>query len=115
MRWSDLARHARRSVVGERMIQLLARKAALRHLRARRQNQLAISAISLWEITLLAVKGRLEIRDRSAELRAELINTGSVELALTGDIALLAVELKNLHGDPADRFIAQPQSCMMRL
>jgi PIN domain nuclease of toxin-antitoxin system len=34
-----------------------------------------------------------------------LLDTGVVELALTGDIALLAVELKNLHGDPADRFI----------
>jgi predicted nucleic acid-binding protein len=37
---------------------------------------------------------------------AELLDTGVIELALTGDIALLAVELKNLHGDPADRFIA---------
>jgi PIN domain nuclease of toxin-antitoxin system len=75
-------------------------------LAARGKNQLAISAISFWEIALLAVKGRLELRFRPADLRAELINTGLVELALTGDIALLAVELKNLHGDPADRFIA---------
>ena len=43
---------------------------------------------------------------RPAELRAELLDTGIIELALTGDIALLAVERKNLHGDPADRFIA---------
>ena len=43
---------------------------------------------------------------RPAEVRAELLDTGIIELALTGDIALLAVELKNLHGDPADRFIA---------
>jgi PIN domain nuclease of toxin-antitoxin system len=51
------------------------------------------------------VKGRLELRHRPAELRSELLETGVVEIALTGDIALLAVELKNLHGDPADRFI----------
>ena len=72
----------------------------------RAKNQLAISAITFWEIALLAVKGRLEMRYRPAGLRAELLSTGVIELALTGDIALLAVELKNLHGDPADRFIA---------
>jgi PIN domain nuclease of toxin-antitoxin system len=31
---------------------------------------------------------------------------GVVELALTRDISLLAVEFKNRHGDAADRFIA---------
>jgi PIN domain nuclease of toxin-antitoxin system len=71
----------------------------------RGRNQLVISAISFWEIALLAVKGRLELRHRPAELRSELLETGVVEIALTGDIALLAVELKNLHGDPADRII----------
>jgi PIN domain nuclease of toxin-antitoxin system len=75
-------------------------------LAARAENQLAISAISFWEIALLVAKDRLELHYRPAELRAELLDTGVIELALTGDIALLAVELKNLHGDPADRFIA---------
>src|SRR5437763_11783188 len=74
-------------------------------LAARAENQLAISAISFWEIALLVSKGRLEMHYRPAELRTELLDTGVMELALTGDIALLAVELKNLHGDP-DRFIA---------
>jgi PIN domain nuclease of toxin-antitoxin system len=75
-------------------------------LAARAENQLAISAISFWEIALLVAKNRLELHDRPTELRAELLDTGVIELALTGNIALLAVELKNLHGDPADRFIA---------
>jgi PIN domain nuclease of toxin-antitoxin system len=75
-------------------------------LAARAENQLAISAISFWEIALLVAEDRLELHDRPAKLRAELLETGVIELALTGDIALLAVELKNLHGDPADRFIA---------
>jgi PIN domain nuclease of toxin-antitoxin system len=80
-------------------------KSRLIALAARDENQLAISAISFWEIALLVSKDRIEIRYRPAELRVELLDTGIVELALTGDIALLAVELKNLHGDPADRFI----------
>jgi PIN domain nuclease of toxin-antitoxin system len=75
-------------------------------LAARAENRLAISAISFWEIALLVAKDRLELRDRPVELRLELLATGVIELALTGDIALLAVELENLHGDPADRFIA---------
>ena len=80
-------------------------KSRLIVLAARDENQLAISAISFWEIALLVSQDRIEIRYRPAELRVELLDTGIVELALTGDIALLAVELKNLHGDPADRFI----------
>ena len=35
-----------------------------------------------------------------------MISAGLLELPLTGDIALRAVELENLHGDAADRFIA---------
>jgi PIN domain nuclease of toxin-antitoxin system len=34
------------------------------------------------------------------------MSAGVLELPLTGDIALRAVALANLHGDPADRFIA---------
>ena len=84
---------------------VLGQKSCSIALAARAENQLAISAISFWEIALLAAKDRLEIHRRPAELRAELLETGVMELALTGDIALLAVELKTLHGDPADRFI----------
>lgn len=67
---------------------------------------LAISAISFWEISLLIVKNRFKTAKTAATLRAELLDTGIVELPLTGPIAILAVQLQNLHGDPADRFIA---------
>lgn len=33
-------------------------------------------------------------------------SAGATELALTGEIAILARELDGLHADPADRFIA---------
>jgi PIN domain nuclease of toxin-antitoxin system len=74
-------------------------------LAARAENQLAISAVSFWEIALLATRNRLHLNRPPAQLRAELLDTGILELPLTGDVTLLAVELKNLHGDPADRFI----------
>ena len=72
---------------------------------ALKDGQLSISAISFWEIALLVAKGRLRATAPPSELRPLLLDTGVVELALTGDIALLSATL-DLHGDPADRFIA---------
>ena len=74
-------------------------------LTARDNNQLSVSAISFWEIALLIAKNRLEPRSDPVTLRNDFLHTGVTELALTGDIAMLAVSLENLHADPADRFI----------
>lgn len=70
------------------------------------EDALAVSAVTFWEIALLASKQRLDLRDSPAALRDQLLDGGLVELPLTGDIALLSVELPGLHADPADRFIA---------
>jgi PIN domain nuclease of toxin-antitoxin system len=75
-------------------------------LTANKENLLAVSAISFWEIALLGLKNRIELHSTPAALRRQLLDTGMLELPLTGDIALLAVELADLPGDPADRFIA---------
>ncbi len=68
--------------------------------------QLAISAISFWEIALLIAKGRLRSLDDPAETRKLMLQAGVRELPLTGDIAIIAVQLDALHGDPSDQFIA---------
>ena len=73
--------------------------------KARDDGELAVSAISFWEISLLAAKGRLELLQLPAELRTDLLTTKITEIPLTGDIAIEAVSLDTLHGDPADRFI----------
>jgi PIN domain nuclease of toxin-antitoxin system len=70
------------------------------------EERLAVSAISFWEIALLIERGRLESRNPPSDLREEILGSGIVELPLKGDIAILAVGLANLPGDPADRFIA---------
>jgi PIN domain nuclease of toxin-antitoxin system len=67
--------------------------------------QLLMSAISFWEIALLASKRRLRIDISPSELREQLLNGGVTELPLTGAIAIRAVDLTSLHGDPSDRFI----------
>jgi PIN domain nuclease of toxin-antitoxin system len=65
----------------------------------------AISALSFWEIALLIARGRLRSLDDPRETRRQMMRAGIREVSLTGEIAILAVEL-NLHSDPADRFIA---------
>jgi antitoxin (DNA-binding transcriptional repressor) of toxin-antitoxin stability system len=53
------------------------------------QNQLAISAISSWEIALLISKRRLRSLDDPAETRKLILLTGVHEIPLTGEIAVL--------------------------
>jgi PIN domain nuclease of toxin-antitoxin system len=83
----------------------LGKKARSLAIRALDDGELAISAISFWEIALLIARHRLRSLDDPNETRRLMMQTGIRELPLTGDIAVLAVQL-NLHGDPADRFIA---------
>ena len=68
--------------------------------------RLAISAVSFLEIALLIAKRRLRLPDTTREARQRILSEGVTELPLTGEIAILAGELDDLHGDPADRFIA---------
>jgi PIN domain nuclease of toxin-antitoxin system len=68
-------------------------------------NELAISALSFWEIALLIAKRRLRPPETAQEMRRRIMSEGAIELPLTGEIAVLAGELEGLHGDPADRFI----------
>ena len=73
---------------------------------ALKDSQLAVSAISFWEIALLVAKRRLRLINSATETRRLVLGGGVIELPLTGEIAILAGELENLHADPADRFIA---------
>jgi PIN domain nuclease of toxin-antitoxin system len=69
-------------------------------------SELAVSVISFWEIGLLVHRGRMSALRSPAEQRATILEAGALELPLTGEIALRAVELEGLPADPADRFIA---------
>ena len=69
-------------------------------------DRLAVSAFSFWELGMLIAKRRLRAVKSAGELRAKLLTAGIRELPLSGEIAILATELENLNGDPADRIIA---------
>jgi PIN domain nuclease of toxin-antitoxin system len=69
------------------------------------ESALFVSAITFWEIALLGSRRRLRPSRSPTEQRATILGSGIQELPLTGEITILAVELNNLPGDPADRFI----------
>ena len=73
--------------------------------RAFATDEVGVSAISFWEVAMLASKRRISLNDEASVWRSSVLKLGIVEIPLRGDIAIAAVELPNLHGDPADRAI----------
>lgn len=71
---------------------------------------LAVSAISFWEIAMLERKGRIVLHQPAAAWRTSVIDLGVTELPLDGGTAILAATLRDLHDDPADRFIVAAAS-----
>lgn len=64
-----------------------------------------VSAISQWEVSMLAMKGRLILKpDEESWFSANLASPVSLA-PLTAEIALTSCRLPDFHGDPADRII----------
>ena len=73
--------------------------------RALAADQLAVSAISFWEISTLQHKGRLKL-DRPVDVwRCGLLEKGVTEIPTTGEIGIAAATLTDALSDPADRII----------
>ncbi len=72
---------------------------------AHRAAELAVSAITFWEIAMLAAKGRIVMNVPPPRWRLDLLRSGLVEIALDGQIGMAAAELRDIHSDPADRII----------
>jgi len=70
-----------------------------------RSDTVAVSAISIWEATMLTQRGRISLPVDAGVWRAELLQAGVREIPVDGRIAIHAVQLQGLHPDPADRFI----------
>ena len=68
----------------------------------------AVSAITFWEVALLLKKRRLDLLQSIADAgvwRQELLSTGLMEIPVDGAIGVLSVNLAYPYGDPADRII----------
>jgi len=68
--------------------------------------EVAVSAISFWEVAMLVEKCRIRMDMDLSVWRNDLIEQGVTELPVTGEIGIKAAGLKSFHGDPADRLIA---------
>ena len=70
-----------------------------------RDRELAVSAMTFWEVALLRNKGRLDFPEDVGLWRRELLGQGIVEIPVDGEIGIRANGLANFHPDPADRII----------
>jgi len=68
-------------------------------------DRISVSAISFWEIAMLAVRGRLNLDRPPSIWREEILGMGVVEIPICGAIGIRAAELQSFHPDPADRTI----------
>jgi len=73
---------------------------------AHSKGHLSVSAITFWEVAMLVEKRRLEISIELTAWRRNLLDSGLLEIPLSGAIGIRASRLKNFHGDPADCMIA---------
>lgn len=73
--------------------------------RAWQSDELAVSAISFWEVAMLVDKGRIRLSDDVHTWRREHLEQGVVEIPVDGDIGIRAAGLADFHADPADRLI----------
>lgn len=87
---------------GDRRLGPKTRRAIERRLRG---GELAVSAISFWEIGMRIHKGQLEFLINLDVWRRELLDQGLIEIPVDGAIAARAGLLADMHGDPADRLI----------
>ncbi|MCI0439464.1 MAG: type II toxin-antitoxin system VapC family toxin [Chloroflexi bacterium] len=72
---------------------------------ALRDDLVAVSAISFWEIAMLEARGRLDLSLPVHDWRRRVLAAGVEEISVSGDIGIAAVNLKDFHADPADRII----------
>jgi PIN domain nuclease of toxin-antitoxin system len=69
------------------------------------EDDLAVSAISFWEVAMLEAKGRLRLHQEPQSWRGDLLDRGLLELPVDGETGVRAARLADFHGDPADRLI----------
>ncbi len=67
--------------------------------------ELAVCAISFWEIAMLINRNRIDFPENLERWRRVQLEQGVIEIPVDGTIGLRAVQLAGLHSDPVDRLI----------
>ena len=73
--------------------------------RAWEAHEVAMSAMSFWEMAMLRAKGRISFPEDVGRWRLEQLGQGLIEIPVDGDIGIRASTLTDFHADPADRII----------
>lgn len=68
-------------------------------------DELHVSAMTFWEAGMLVRKGRLTLSVSPSAWRLDLLGAGIREIPLDGEMACLAEDLTDFHGDLGDRLI----------
>ena len=89
----------------ERGDRRLGRRARGQIQRSWSENDVAVSAITFWEVGMQIRKDRLGFHLDLDGWRRDLLDLGLVEIPIDGAIAARAGLLQDIHGDPADRLI----------
>ena len=69
------------------------------------ESDVAVSAITFWEVAMLHEKGRIALLSDIGSWRMSLLEAGITEFAVDGWVGIRAAALENFHADPADRVI----------
>ena len=72
---------------------------------ALRDRELAVSAMTFWEVAMLRAKSRLDFPEDVGLWRRELLGQGVTEIPIDGEIGIRANALPDFHADPVDRII----------
>src|SRR5262245_14758974 len=67
--------------------------------------ELAIPTVALFELGWGLTRGRMQGPKDVRAWRNRILSLGVREISLSAEIAMTAVELEDLHGDPLDRII----------
>ena len=83
----------------------LGRKARALINRMWNQGEVAVCAMSFWEMAMLQARGRIELPATAEEWRGQLLAAGLVELPVDGTVGIRAAALGGLPNDPVDRLV----------
>lgn len=71
-----------------------------------RSASLLLSPMTFWEVGMLVDKRRIELDRSTAAWTADVLRHARVEIAdLSPEVAVMASELPDFHGDPCDRLL----------
>ena len=83
--------------------------------RAWAADDVAVSAVSFWELAMLVEKGRISLPDDIRTWRRLNLRQGLTEIPVDGEIGARGAALSGLRGDPADRIIVATAMAEHRL